>query len=182
MELVTAPIRGMHAHGIDTGDGVERPVDAVVYATGFKASALLGAVDFRGAHGASLQDAWRDGAEAYRGVCMHGFPNLFMLYGPNTNIGSGSIIFMVERQVNYLVDCIDKLLAHDLRALDVGASALRDYNLRLQADLAGTVWVSGCSSWYRNAAGRVVNNWPRSTTAYWWHMRAPDFADFDMRA
>jgi len=135
-----------------------------------------------GTHGRTLQEAWSDGAHAYRGVCTHGFPNLFMLYGPNTNLGSNSIIFMVERQVDYVVDCIDKLLTHRLRALDVNDRVERIYNERMQGELAQTVWVASCESWYKNAAGKVVNNWPRSTLAYRRHMRSPDFADFDMRA
>jgi hypothetical protein len=81
-----------------------------------------------------------------------------------------------------VVDCIDKLLSHELRAMDVNRQVLRDYNEKLQKELAGTVWVANCESWYKNAAGKVVNNWPRSTLAYWWLMRSPDFTDFDMRA
>jgi cation diffusion facilitator CzcD-associated flavoprotein CzcO len=182
VELVTSPITGIDEQGVTTEDGVERAVDVIIYGTGFRTSEMHSAVDFHGVNGLSLQRAWRDGAEAYRGVCMHGFPNFFMLYGPNTNLGSNSIIFMVERQVAYAVDCIDKLLAHDLRALDINADVLRAYNDRMQGELAQTVWVSNCESWYKNAAGKVVNNWPRSTLAYRWHMRSPDFADFDMRA
>ena len=182
VELVTAPITAMNAEGVVTEDGVERPVDVVIYATGFRTSAMHSAVEYRGVDGRSLQEAWADGAHAYRGVCTHGFPNFFMLYGPNTNLGSNSIIFMVERQVDYVVDCIDKLLKHRLRALDVNDRVERVYNERMQGELAQTVWVASCESWYKNAAGKVVNNWPRSTLAYRWHMRSPDFADFDMRA
>jgi cation diffusion facilitator CzcD-associated flavoprotein CzcO len=181
VELVTSAITGVNEQGVLTEDGVERPVDVLIYATGFKTSQMHSAVDFRGENGVSLQDSWRDGAEAYRGVCTHGFPNFFMLYGPNTNLGSNSIIFMVERQVAYVVNCIDKLLTHELRALDINARVERAYNDRMQGELAQTVWVANCESWYKNAAGKVVNNWPRSTLAYWWHMRSPDFADFDMR-
>jgi len=182
VELVTSPIQGMDAAGLRTEDGVERPVDVIIYATGFRASDMHGAVEYVGAGGRNLRDAWREGAQAYRGVCTHGFPNFFMLYGPNTNLGSNSIIFMVEQQVAYAVDCIDKLLKHALRALDVSAGAERAYNVRLQDELAETVWVTNCDSWYKNEAGKVVNNWPRSTFAYWRQMRSPDFADFDMRA
>ncbi len=119
VELVTAKITGMNADGVSTEDNEARPVDAVIYGTGFATSAMHSAVDYIGQDGVSLQEAWRDGAEAYMVVCMHGFPNFFMLYGPNTNLGSNSIIFMVERQVAYAVDCIDKLLHHRLRALEV---------------------------------------------------------------
>jgi len=182
VELVTSPIVGLDERGVLTEDGISRPVDVIIYGTGFNTSAMHSAVDFRGAQGVPLQRAWRDGAEAFRGVCVSGFPNLFLLYGPNTNLGSNSIIFMIERQVAWAVDCIDKLLAHRLRALDINRAVQRRYNEHLQGELAQTVWVQGCDSWYKNSAGRVVNNWPRSTLSYWWQMRRPDFADFDMRA
>lgn len=181
VEVVTAAITKMDEQGVCADDGVERPVDAVIYATGFNTSQMHSAVEFRGEDGVSLQDAWRDGAEAYRGVCTHGFPNFFMLYGPNTNLGSNSIIFMVERQVDYVVNCIDKLLSHELRAMDVNQHVQMAYSERMQGELAQTVWVMNCDSWYKNAAGKVTNNWPRSTLTYWWHMRSPDFSDFDMR-
>lgn len=182
VELVTSPIAAIDEQGVVTVDAVERPVDVIIHATGFRTSAMHSAVDYRGVGGVALHEAWRDGARAYRGVCTHGFPNFFMLYGPNTNLGSNSIIFMVERQVAYVVNCIDKLLAHELRALEVNDRVERRYNEHLQGELDQTVWVASCESWYKNAAGKVVNNWPRSTLAYWWHMRSPDFADFDMRA
>ncbi|MBN7797238.1 flavin-containing monooxygenase [Parahaliea mediterranea] len=181
VELVTSPITGIDTGGVQSADGREREVDVIIYGTGFRTSDMLSGVTFRGVGGADLRDAWRDGAEAYRGVCVSGFPNFFMLYGPNTNLGSNSIIFMVERQVNYCVSCIEKLLSHDLSSLEVNRQVMRDYNIDMQQKLAGTVWVASCESWYKNAAGKVVNNWPRSTLAYWWHMRSPDFADFDMR-
>ncbi|MEM1404848.1 MAG: NAD(P)/FAD-dependent oxidoreductase [Pseudomonadota bacterium] len=182
VELVTSPITGMGTEGVRAEDGEERPVDLIIYGTGFNTSAMHGAVEYIGEDGISLQEAWHDGAEAYRGVSTHGFPNFFMLYGPNTNLGSNSIIFMVERQANFVIDCVDKLLKHDLRALDINDRVQRAYNERMQGELAQTVWVTSCDSWYKNAAGKVVNNWPRSTLNYWWHMRSPDFADFDMRA
>ncbi len=182
VELVTSPITGMDAAGVCTEDGVERPVDVVIYGTGFRTSAMHSAVDFCGRSGVPLQEAWRDGAQAYRGVCTHAFPNFFMLYGPNTNLGSNSIIYIVEQQVRYVVDCIDKLLAHDLRALEVNGRIERNYNARMQGELAQTVWVTSCDSWYKNEAGKVVNNWPHATTAYRRHMRHVNFADFDMRA
>jgi cation diffusion facilitator CzcD-associated flavoprotein CzcO len=181
VELVTSPIRAIDEQGVLTEDGGARPVDVIIYATGFETSAMHSAVSYRGADGVALQQAWKNGAEAYRGVCTAGFPNFFMLYGPNTNLGSNSIIFMVECQVAYAVDCIDKLLTHGLRSLSVNPRVERAYNARMQAELGQTVWVANCDSWYKNEAGKVVNNWPRSTAAYRWHMRSPDFADFDMR-
>lgn len=181
VELVTAPIEGIGPAGVATADGVERPVDVLIYGTGFRSTELLSAVRFVGAGGLELAQAWRDGPEAYRGVCTAGFPNFFMLYGPNTNLGHNSIIYMVEQQVAYVARCIDKLLSHGLRSLVVRADVQRAYNDRLQGELADTVWVAGCDNWYKNAAGKVTNNWPHSTLAYRWHMRAPDFSDFEMR-
>jgi len=181
VELVTSPIQGMDATGVVTADGIAREVDVVIYGTGFHASDLLAGVTFTGRDGRRLEDAWADGAEAYRGVCVAGFPNFFMLYGPNTNLGSNSIIFMVERQVNYALDCIEKLLQHGLKSLAVREDVMAAYNRYIQAELDKTVWVANCDSWYKNAAGKVVNNWPHSTLNYWWHMRSPEFADFEMR-
>jgi cation diffusion facilitator CzcD-associated flavoprotein CzcO len=180
VELVTSAITGLDAEGVASADGQVRAVDVVIYGTGFRATEFLAGVDILGRDGVNLQQAWADGAEAYRGVCVAGFPNFFMLYGPNTNLGSNSIIFMVEQQVNYAVACIEKLFSHDLKSLDVNPRAMRDYNQGIQRDLEKTVWLASCDSWYKNASGKVVNNWPHSALAYWWHMRAPDFADFDM--
>lgn len=181
VELVTSPITGIASNGVVTGDGQAREADVIIYGTGFRTTDMLSSVQFTGVGGVDLREAWADGAEAYRGVCVAGFPNFYMLYGPNTNLGSNSIIFMVERQVRYAVACIEKLLSHDLTSLDVSADVMRAYNERIQAEMDKTVWISSCESWYKNAAGKVVNNWPRATTAYWWHMRGPDFTDFDMR-
>ncbi|MEM6543375.1 MAG: NAD(P)/FAD-dependent oxidoreductase [Pseudomonadota bacterium] len=181
VELVCSPITSISEHGVETEDEKARPVDLIIYGTGFNTSAMHSGVPYYGVEGKSLSQAWSSGAEAYRGVCVNGFPNFFMLYGPNTNLGSNSIIFMVERQVNYVVNCIDKLLAHKLRAFDVNEERLDHYNQYIQDELAQTVWVTNCESWYKNEQGKVVNNWPRSTLFYWWHMRRPSYVEFDMR-
>ncbi|HEY7775514.1 MAG TPA: NAD(P)/FAD-dependent oxidoreductase [Kineobactrum sp.] len=181
VELVTSPISCVDEQGVVAEDQQLRPVDIIIYGTGFRTQEMLSGVEFTGSGARSLREAWASGAEAYRGVCVAGFPNMFLLYGPNTNLGSNSIIFMVERQAEYVVACIEKLLAHKLHSLDVNPAVMRAYNDHLQGELAQTVWVASCDSWYKNAAGKVVNNWPRSTLSYWWQMRSPDFADFDMQ-
>lgn len=181
VELVTSPITSISDQGVVTEDDIDRNVDIIIYGTGFKATEFLSGIEIYGCGGASLKEAWAEGAEAYFGVCVAGFPNFYTLYGPNTNLGSNSIIFMVERQANYIVRCIDKILSHKLAGLDVNKAVMRAYNDRLQGELAKTVWVASCNNWYKNDAGKVVNNWPHSTLAYWWHMRSPDFTDFDMR-
>ena len=181
VELVTSPIPGMDEIGVLSEDELERPADVIIYGTGFRATDLLSAVEFHGRDGNTLSQAWRDGAEAYRGVACRGFPNLFMLYGPNTNLGSSSIIFMVEQQSRYVARCIDKLLTHGLTSIEPRPDSQQSYNDRMQGELGGTVWVTDCDSWYKNDAGKVTLNWPRSTTAYRWHMRGPDFTDFELK-
>jgi cation diffusion facilitator CzcD-associated flavoprotein CzcO len=160
IDLVTSPIVGVGESGVSTEDGIDRPVDVIVYGTGFKAAEFLAPLEIRGRDNRCLAETWKDGAWAHRGVCVPGFPNLFMLYGPNTNLGHNSIIFMVEAQVGYILRCIDKLLAHDIRLLDANPATAAQFNEKLQEDLALTVWGGECGSWYKNASGKITNNWP----------------------
>lgn len=180
VELVTSPIEGVAADGVLTADAQDRPADVLIFGTGFRSTDFAATMEITGANGQTLRERWADGAEAYRGVAVSGFPNFFMLYGPNTNLGHNSIIFMVEQQVKYVAACIDKLLSHSLTTLSVNPKALRTYNDRLQGELADTVWAGDCGNWYKLADGRITNNWPHTTTAYWWHMRGVDFNDYDM--
>jgi cation diffusion facilitator CzcD-associated flavoprotein CzcO len=182
IEIVTSPITGIGQRGVMTEDGVDRPVDALIYGTGFRATEFLAPLDIKGRRGQRLSDCWRDGAWAHRGVAVPGFPNLFMLYGPNTNLGHNSIIYMVESQVRYIVQCIDKMLAHDIRLLEPNRASADQYNERLQRDLEATVWGGECGSWYKNAAGRITNNWPHSSLRYRWSLNWPDFSEYDMSA
>ena len=135
-----------------------------------------------GVAGRSLEDAWRDGAEAYLGMNVAGFPNFFMLYGPNTNLGHNSIIFMLECQVGYVLDCIRTLAERDLASIDVRPDVMRSYNERLQALLERTVWARTGKSWYKQADGRITNNWSSSTIAYWWRTRRPDLRLYHLKA
>ena len=182
IEIVTSPITGIGESGVMTEDGVDRPVDVIVYGTGFRATEFLAPLVIRGRGGQRLSDCWAAGAWAHRGVAVPGFPNLFMLYGPNTNLGHNSIIYMVESQVRYIVQCIDKMLAHDIRLLEPNRSAAEHFDERLQRDLAATVWGGECGSWYKNASGRITNNWPYSSLRFHWSMYWPDFNEYDMSA
>ena len=182
IELVTSPITGIGETGVETEDGVDRPVDVLIYGTGFRATEFLAPLEIRGRDGRDLSACWRDGAWAHRGVAVPGFPNLFMLYGPNTNLGHNSIIYMVESQVRYIVQCIDKLLAHDIRLLEANELAAERFNAKLQEDLAATVWGGECGSWYKNASGKITNNWPHGSLRFHWSMLWPDFSEFDMSA
>jgi len=182
VELVTSAILGMNTEGLLTEDGVSRPVDVVIYGTGFHATDFLSTLDLRGRGQQSLADVWADGAWAHRGVAVPGFPNLFMLYGPNTNLGHNSIIYMIESQAAYILQCIDKLLVHSLRTLEPNAEIAAQQDAALQDALARTVWGGQCGSWYKTASGRITNNWPHSALRYRWNMRRPDFSEYDMEA
>lgn len=166
VDLITDPIQRITPNGIVTADGTEHTVDAIIYGTGFKATDFLAPMAIRGRGGRRLADRWSEGAEAYLGITVDDFPNLFLCYGPNTNLGGNSIIYMIECQVNYIRQCVRKLSEPDTQAMDVRPEVIRDYNNKLQDELADTVWSWGCSSWYHTADGRITNNWPGTNTRY----------------
>ena len=131
-----------------------------------------------GLEGRSLQKDWEEGARACLGISVSGYPNFFMMYGPNTNLGHNSIIFMIECQTRYILDCLRKFVAGDLRYLDLKQEAMDAYNRELQERLARTAWAQTGKSWYKDDAGHITNNWSSTTTRYWWHTRKADLADY----
>ena len=179
VEVVNEAIREVSERGIVTADGVEREVDVLIYGTGFAASDFLAPMHIRGLSGLELNQAWRDGAEAYKGISVTGFPNLFILYGPNTNLGHNSIIYMLESQFPYVLDCLAKL-EEGVRYLDVRQPVQAEWNRRVQQALDHSVWEQGCSSWYKNAAGKHTNNWSGFTFSYRRHTRRPQWSDYDL--
>lgn len=178
VRLVTAPIEGITPGGIRTRDGREHGLDTIVFATGFRSTELLAPMTIQGRDGRDLADAWRDGAEAYLGVTVPGFPNFFLLYGPNTNLGHNSIIFMIERQVEYVLRCVRALRERRLRYLELRPEAMDRWRREARAGLARTVWAADCRSWYKTADGRITNNWPYTTAAYWRRMRRLRLGDY----
>ncbi len=170
VRLVTEPIAEITERGIRTADGEEHCVDTIVFGTGFRANEYLTAVDFYGRDGRRLRDDWRDGAEAYLGLTVSGYPNLFMLYGPNTN-GVNSIIFMHEAQVNYVMGALRAMRRRRVTALDVRRAVMDRYNRRIQAAMAGTVWTAGCTNYFRAPSGKVVTQLPYSGGRYWLRTR-----------
>ncbi len=165
LELVTDPIERITKSGIRTSDGRERPVDLIVYATGFEATKYLSALDVRGRAGRHIDDVWHDGANAYLGIMTAGFPNLFMLYGPNTN--NGSILEMIEHQTNHVLAHIERLDRDGFRWVDVKPEAQARYNEKVQAAIADIpVWNHEVNGYYRSASGRVVTQWPFSMTEF----------------
>lgn len=166
VEVVTSPITQITPDGLVTGDGQLHKVDAIILGTGFQATDFLSPMEFRGLGGKSLNEEWQDGAEAYLGISVSGFPNLFMLYGPNTNLSHSSIVFMLESQIRYIVQGVKRLAKGDIKWLDVLPDVQGGFNAQLQKKISATVWAEGCSSWYKTASGKVTNNWPGFTFAY----------------
>jgi cation diffusion facilitator CzcD-associated flavoprotein CzcO len=164
VELVTSGIREIVADGVITADGLHRPLDAIVCGTGFRFNDADAPFTIIGERGADLGVAWRrDGPEAYLGATIAGFPNLFLIAGPNTGLGHSSMIYMIESHIRYIADCIRALTRNGARTMTVRADVQRAYNDRLQRDFARTVWQSGCRSWYQTKSGRNTAIWPGFT-------------------
>ncbi|MDO8838445.1 MAG: NAD(P)/FAD-dependent oxidoreductase [Parvibaculum sp.] len=178
VDVETSHIARVSENAVVTEDGVSHPADVIIYATGFESTDFLAPMKVVGRGNADLNEVWSRGAEAHRGVAVAGFPNFFMLYGPNTNLGHNSIIFMIECQANYITQCVQALQNGKLRYIDVRKEAMAEFNAALQKDMQKTVWAAGCSSWYKTADGKVTNNWSSFTARYWWQMRHPDFAEY----
>jgi cation diffusion facilitator CzcD-associated flavoprotein CzcO len=165
LELVTDAIARITPTGVVTADGVEREVDTIVVATGFSTTRYVSAIDVVGRDGQHINDAWHDGPLAYLGITTAGFPNLFMLYGPNTN--NGSILTMIEHQVDHILLHLQRLAADGAAWVDVRPEPMQRYNDEVQAAIAGVrVWNAGCPGYYRTPSGRIVTQWPFSMTDY----------------
>lgn len=166
VSIVTDGIAKVVAEGVLDSNGQLHPADVLIYATGFAATDFLAPMRIVGLEGRDLNQAWQAGAEAYKGISVSGFPNLFILYGPNTNLGHNSIIYMLESQFRYIVQCLRTLRRRQLRYLDVLPQAQLRYNQRVQKAARKTVWAQGCSSWYLTAEGKQTVNWPGFTFSY----------------
>ena len=175
VRLSTVDIDALTPSGVITADGALHEADVLVYATGFRATDFLSTLDVRGPRGA-LADVWADGATAYLGLTVPGFPNMFLMYGPNTNLGSGSIVYMLERQARYLRQAVE-LLATGVSTLDVRPDVAHRYDTELRRRLAGTAW-AGCRNWYRTESGRNTNNWPGLVSEYHRRTRTLSPADY----
>ncbi|WP_068270584.1 flavin-containing monooxygenase [Aldersonia kunmingensis] len=182
VEVVSSPARVLRARSLVTADGTEREVDVVVCATGYAAADYLGEIDVRGEGGAALHDVWRDGAFAYLGMAVPGFPNFFMLYGPNTNVGSNSVIFVLEAQARYIVRALRHMRRRRKTYVAVRPEAMAEFGRKIDKWMVGTVWTTRCSSYFRSANGRVVTQWPRSARAFWGMTRRFRPADYYLEA
>ncbi|MBV8063678.1 MAG: NAD(P)/FAD-dependent oxidoreductase, partial [Nevskia sp.] len=180
VEVVTERVAEITADGVKTADGALRDADVIVYGTGFAASQFLAPMELKGVNGQSLRALWLNGAEAYLGLSVAGFPNFFMLYGPNTNLGAGSIIYMLEAQARYIVQCARLLQSRGLKSLDVKAEVQRAYNEEMQRRNRDTTYESGCHSWYIGPDGRNTNNWVGYMTEYGRRTREPVLENYTL--
>ncbi len=168
VHLVSEGIERVTAKGVVSKDGVEHEVDAIICATGFQVAEACAPFPIIGREGKDLAQEWQHGAEAYLGTTVHGFPNMFIVIGPNTGLGHNSIVFMVESQVNYIVDAMQKLSKKGAKSTEVKAEVQKDYNDGLQERFKGTVWATGgCVSWYHDAKGRNTTLFP----GFSWQLR-----------
>ncbi len=183
VDLIPQGVRGLTRTGVLADDGTERPVDVVVFATGFRVENPV-RYDVVGRDGHTLREAWgADNPRAYLGMTAPGFPNLFFMYGPNANLGhGGSFIFLAEAQTDYIVDAVAKMLNSGARSIECRAEVHDAYNADLDAAHSRMVWTHpGMDTYYRNSQGRVVSTMPWRVVDYWGMTRHADFADYIVR-
>ncbi len=181
VELVTDGIDRIEPTGVRTADGTLREVDAIIFGTGFRVVDYVSSMQIIGRKGVDLNDTWRDGVRNYLGINVNGFPNLFLLMGPNTGLGHNSMIFMIESQVHYLVSAIRAMHRNALASIDVRPDIEQAFRTEMSRKLAKTVWTSGCSSWYMAPDGEVLL-WPSFTFDYWLRTRRIDLKAYEARA
>lgn len=178
VELIDQPIEKLSSTGVVTADGNDVPADIIIYGTGFITNPFLAGIDIVGRGGKTLAGHWSEGAHAYLGVATHDFPNLFFLYGPNTNLGHNSILLMSEAQVAYIIKAMQAAQSAKAHAIEVRPDVEKIYNARLQERLGKMAWSEIADSWYLSGS-RVTNNWPGSVGEYRRVMRAFRASDFN---
>lgn len=181
VRLETASILEFTGRGLRTADGVEHVVDTVIYGTGFHAADYLGSLDVYGRDGRRLHDDWVDGAQAYYGTLIPGYPNLFTLYGPNTN-GTTSVIYILEAQAQLVRRLLETMDGDGMRSLDAKPDVTAAYNAEIQEAMSGTVWTANCNNYFRHPNGRVVTQFPYTGKTFADRLEAISVDDFEWRA
>jgi cyclohexanone monooxygenase len=178
VELITDGIREIGPDGVVDRTGKKRPADVIICATGYKTDKFLSAIEVTGRNGVRIEDCWREGAEAFQGITTAGFPNLFMIYGPNTN--NGSLLFMVECQAVYIARHLQWMDRNDITWIDVRPDVMKAYNEELQTDIGKVeLWKGGCHNYYRASSGRIVTQYPHTMTVYRSRTMVPDWDAFE---
>jgi cation diffusion facilitator CzcD-associated flavoprotein CzcO len=180
VDVCTEGVARFDANGIVKGDGSREDFDVVIYGTGFETNPFVAPVEVQGLGGLELQSAWSEGAHAYYGVMTHGFPNMMLMYGPNTNLGHNSIVLMIEAQSDYIINCMREAEQRGVQTLQVSKRAEAAYNDELQARLQRMVWAQTDHSWYLDR-GRITNNWAGRTWEYMRRMKKVDFDAYEFQ-
>lgn len=182
VDLITDSVSEITAEGVITADGVKYGADVIIYGTGFAATRFLAPMRVTGRDGADLAQLWGSAAKAHLGLAVHGFPNLFTLYGPNSSLGVGSIVHILESQFSYVTDAVRTLGAGKATTIEVRAEAQGAFVDEMIRRSQRTTWLSGgCHSWYLSDGGYNANNWPGSMTEYRRRTRAIEPVDFTIR-
>ena len=183
VELVTERIAEVRERSVITQDGAERPVGVLIYGTGFHVTEQFIGMKLFGRNGLEIHDAWRGGLSAYLGVTVSGFPNFFMLLGPNTGLGHNSVVLMIEAQVRYVINCLTLMRKRNISAMEVRAESQKHFAENLRDHLARTVWQSGgCRSWYQDThTGENTTLWPGSVIQYFRAMSSVSLSEYDLR-
>jgi cation diffusion facilitator CzcD-associated flavoprotein CzcO len=180
VDVITDSIAEVTPTGIVDADGVTREVDTIILATGFHVTDRPAGSRLRGTGGLTLDDAWEGSPKAYYGTTIAGFPNLFMILGPNTGLGHSSIIYMIEAQIEHILGALKTIRANGLGAIDVRPDVMAVHNDELQRRMSRTVWsAGGCESWYIDATGRNSTLWPDFTFRFRKQVAAFDPAVYD---
>ncbi len=180
VEIIGEGVASISEHSVTTASGQTREVDTIIYATGFATHGFVAPMQVTGRRDRDLaDDAWAAGATGYLGVTVPDFPNLFLLYGPNTNLGTGSIVHMLESQIRYVSSAVAAIERAPGTAFSVRRGPAALYDAEIQRRLATSVWASGCHSWYVDANGRNSNNWPGTMSEYRWRTRQFDPEDYE---
>jgi cation diffusion facilitator CzcD-associated flavoprotein CzcO len=166
VELITAPIAEVTPQGVRTRDGTERPADVLVLATGFQTHGFVAPMEIVGASDRTLSQEWAEVPRAYLGLSVPGFPNMFLLYGPNTNGGTGSVIFTIECGMRHVIEAVGELRRAGAATIEVRRAAADAFDRELRAALGRTVWHTGCTNWYVDEKGNDPNQWPWLWSTY----------------
>jgi len=182
VELVTERIAEVRERGVVTQDGVERPADVLIYGTGFHVTDQFIGMKLFGRGGIEIHNAWRNGMSAYLGVTVSGFPNFFILLGPNTGLGHNSVVLMIEAQVRYVLKCLKLMRQRNISAMEVRSESQQHFAANLRDHMARTVWQSGgCRSWYQDThTGENTTLWPGSVIQYFRAMRSVSASEYDL--
>ena len=154
------------SRAVRTADGRERPADALVLATGFATHGFVAPMEITGVGGRTLAEEWAGAPRAYLGLSVPGFPNMFLIYGPNTNGGTGSVIFTIESGVRHVIAALREMDRQRAQHIEVRRAALERFDQELRSALAQTVWHTGCTNWYVDENGNDPNQWPWLWSAY----------------